>query len=96
MVIERVVQLDSQDAVAVRDGFIVWLFFSDRLGAGQRAVLRPHLLTALSGDDPAASVAVPAGAVGPMLATPYDLSPQAVPLLPQPRWSLTPPVESLR
>lgn len=69
--VERVLTLDSRDAVAVGDRRARLLCFSDRLTPALRDLLRPHLLAALGEPAGAVAVAVPAGQAATMLTAPY-------------------------
>lgn len=75
MALQRIVRLTSQDAVAIgHDDDEPVVFFSDRLSARVRALLFPHLITAVSrpspsGDPRAVVVSIPAHCAAAMAQT---------------------------
>lgn len=68
--VERVLTLESCDAVAVTSPDCSAIFFADRLSAALRGLLRPHLARAIDHHRPeATAVCVPRGGAARMAAT---------------------------
>lgn len=70
---ERVLELDSCDAVAVASPDVSVIFFSDRLSSAERTLLRPHLTRAITHSGCGAlGVVVPRGSAEQMSTTRID------------------------